>query len=112
MASKSKALLETASFPGPYGFECKAAIIDHDTQGRILLFQRYGGVDWMDGGATRWRHGVCARLLPSDTFESLNGEWNSTSTVLDAVLAGADDSRPLLEWNGIMIDRMARSVGL
>lgn len=109
---KSNNVLATFHAPAPFDMGANAAIIDHKKHGKLLIIQGYGGEDTLDGGAVRWRHGLCARLRLTDTSETLQEAWNDTASVLDAVLAGADDSRPLLEWHGVMIESLAESAGL
>ncbi len=89
------------------------AIIQHATHGRLLLCQGFGGVDTLKGGAYRWQHGLACKLQPSDTLASLRaGKWNESTSLLDAVIHGADKSRELLTWTGAQLTKLAQVAGL
>lgn len=67
----------------------------------------------MRGGAYRWDHGAAFQLRPDDTFESLRAEaWNEDTTLFQAVAAGYDDDRPLLEISAYDLNKIAEDVGL
>jgi hypothetical protein len=69
-------------------------------------------MDSLAGGMVRWRHGRVIKLLATDTFEELDGAWNECCTILNTASHGYDTDRPLLEWSGDAIDRVANAAGL
>lgn len=97
-----------------YGFRGHEAIIDHPVHGRLLLCDGFGGVDSLDGGCVRWRHGSACRLLPDDTLASLDEErHNDEYSALHALVKGyGSRGRQMLEWSGDDVARLAESVGL
>lgn len=105
-------LAEVITVEAEYGLEETLAIVDHHKHGRIMIKQSFGGVDSLQGGAVRWSHGVAVKLRSNDTFADLDADWNSYCSILDAVLNGHDDTRPVFEWDGCMVEQVARSVGL
>lgn len=106
-------LIEKREVTRDYGFDGIDAIVDHPTHGRLLIMDGFGGTDTLKGGAVRWEHGMAIKLQDGDTIDGLiNGEWNDYTTLMGAVIAGHDDSRPILEWDGDMVESVAKSVGL
>lgn len=95
-----------------YGFEGTEVIIDHETHGRLLVCDGFGGADSLRGGAVRYVHGIVCKLREKDTFGDLDGPWNDYTTVNEAVQAGHDDSRPVLDWSGHAVAGLAKSCGL
>ncbi len=96
-----------------YGMPGTAAIIDHPAHGRMMLCDGFGGLDTLQGGAVRWRHGVAIKLQPADTFASLaTTPWNDWMPLLQAVKSGYDDTRPVLDWRGDAVAATAASAGL
>jgi len=93
-----------------YGQTTTEAIIDHPKHGRLYLIQGYGGEGTIAGAAPRWRHGAVCRVLGTDTLESLRGDANEYTSVINVALAGHDPDRPLLDWTGHMIKRCALAV--
>lgn len=109
----SVAVVETRKVQGQYDLVAYQAIIDHSEAGRLLLTEGYGGEDSPEGGAYRWRHGLAARLKPSDTLAKLEGQdWNPAMSHLQAVLEGSDPERPVLALGGLAIQLIARAAGL
>lgn len=103
-------ILERKSGRGQYDMVCKAMIVEHPAHGRLLLVEGFGGMDKPQGGVYRWEHGLVFRLQPEDTLESLHtGAWNEGTTLYQAVVHGYDDSRPLLDWNGHAIRKLAEA---
>ncbi len=94
-----------------YGLEGNEAIVDTDN-GRILITDGFCGIDSPRGGAVRWDGGIVYSLKPDDTFDTLGGMWNDTTTHMQALLAGYDDDRPMLMWDGYVIETLASSLGL
>lgn len=91
-------LIEIENVERDYGTNGINAIVESNDGRRFLIQDAFGGIDTLQGGAVRWRHGVTIQLQPNDTFESLrSGEWNDDVTLWDAVTHGQDDSRPVLE---------------
>jgi len=95
-----------------YGLAGVEAIIEHPTAGRLLIADGFGGTDSLAGGAVRWRHGLACRLWPDDTFDVLDQPWNAGTSLADAVTAGHDNDRPVLDWSGRTIASVAAIAGL
>lgn len=95
-----------------YGFSGVEAIIDHSKHGRLLVLDRFGGIDSMQGGAVRFKHRMVVKLHDDDTFAVLDADWNEGTSVMSAVTHGYDDSRPVLEWDRNMITKLAEYCGL
>ena len=106
-------LIEKQTVLLEYGFKGTLAIVDHPVLGRLLLTDGYGGENTPRGGAVRWEHGRVAQLQPGDTLESLRADnWNRITRLLNAVINGYDDTRPLKNWNGLAIEQIAQQAGL
>lgn len=105
-------LVEKSYSPSQYDNQCTLAIIDHPKHGRILITDGFGGQDGIRGGMMRWEHGLVVLLQPGDTFESLGGDWNDTTSHMQAILHGYDNERPVQEWDGAVVRSIAASVGL
>lgn len=105
-------VIETRDAAREYGFKGKEAIVDHPSHGRLLIVDGFGGQDTLSGGAVRWRHGRVCKLLPDDSFRSLDAAWNAETSVQDAALAGYDSDRPLQEWTGNQLASLANACGL
>jgi hypothetical protein len=101
-------LLEKLEREGRYGMSTAALILDTDTHGRLLISDGFGGLDSLEGGAYRWKHGVVVRLKAADTFDILAEPWNDYTDTLSAVLAGDDPERPVQPFYGPAIDKIAR----
>lgn len=106
-------LIETGELEAEYGYTCTVAVIDHHEHGRLLLMQGFGGMDSVEGGAVRWRHGMAVKIHDDDTLDGLGSErWNAETTLYQAVVNGHDNSRPVMEWDGFVVERIASTVGL
>ena len=106
-------VIETRSENGAYAMNCKSAIIDHPKHGRLYISQEFGGMHTLAGGKYRWSSGIVIKLLADDTFQSLSNKmYNETETVLNAATNACCDDRPILEWDGNMIDSVASAAGL
>ncbi len=106
-------LAEREDVAREYGFDGVLAIVDHETHGRLLIADGYGGEGQPRGGCVRWEHGGVWQLKSNDTLQSLrNGEWNDCATLLDAVCHGEDRSRPVLDFSGNAIANVAKAAGL
>jgi len=109
MSNATAKIIEKIDVERDYGLIGTALVIDHEKHGRLLLNDGFGGIDTPAGGAVRWRHGMAVKLLPSDTIESLQSTpWNDYASTYDAVLAGHDKNRPVLDWTGDMVERLAK----
>lgn len=76
------------------------------------MCQGFGGMNDLIGGAYRWQHGLACKLCAGDTLDALrDGAWNEWTGLLAAIMHGADDRRPLLDWTGNMINEIAHSCG-
>lgn len=103
-------IIEQEAREGQYGMTYSTMVVEHQEHGRLLLVEGFGGMDSVQGGAYRWEHGVACRLQSGDTLESLHAEaWNEGTSRYEAVVAGRDDSRPVLEWSGHAIRAIVAS---
>ena len=114
--SKSS-LIETQDVERDYGFSGTRAIVDTADHGRILIEDGFGGMDGIEGGCVRWKHGSAYQLQPGDTFDSLEEEWGTQCcgapiSGLDAVIQQCDDTRLYLQWSGYIVASIAKSLGL
>lgn len=104
-------LVEKDTLTGQYDINYDRMIVDSVKSGRLLLIEGFGGIDTLDGGTYRWKHGIAIQLKPGDTLESLDDtEWNDYYSTYQVVAQGQDDSRPVLQWDGFAIEKLARSV--
>lgn len=104
---------ETRTVARDYGMAGTLAIIDHPTHGRLLIEDGFGGMDSLEGGCVRWKHGAAYQLQPGDTFEALDEDLGiDCMTRLSAIVAQLDDARPWLAWNGHAVASLARSLRL
>jgi hypothetical protein len=98
-----------------YGMPGTIAIVDLPKGTRLLIEDAFGGIDTLQGGAVRWKHGFAAVLQPGDTLESLrkiDPSYAFDVSYYEATKNGLDDTRPLLTWEGYVIENIAKSVGL
>lgn len=102
-------IIEKKNINREYGFNCQKIIIDHPKHGRLLVTDGYGE-DGLNGSTIRWKHGLVIKLLPNDTFLTLEKPWNETETILSAALNGCDKTRPILPLDGYMIEKMMESL--
>lgn len=98
-------LIQKRAVKRDYGFIGNEVIVDHPKHGRLLITDGYGE-DGLNGGSVRWKHGYAIKLLPNDTFESLEEPWNDTETILSAAIRCYDPKRQILPWNGKIIEKM------
>jgi len=109
-AKKMNKLIEQESVERIYGLDGVNAIIEREGQ-RVLLVDAFGGIDSLEGGCVRWRHGSAYTLLDDDTLRSLNKD-NGRGTILEMICSGYDDRRKDLGWTWIKIDSVAKSLRL
>lgn len=101
-------IVEKRTVTGQYDIDFDQMIVDHPEHGRLFLSEGFGGLDSLEGGAYRWKHGLAIALKKDDTFDSLEcGEWNEIFALYEAVMQGYDDSRPILPWSGYAIKALA-----
>lgn len=105
-------LIEKIVLEGPYEMAVTQAIVEHTAHGRILITQGFGGMDSLEGGCVRWKHGLTVRLLPHDTFDTLDAPYNEWASVKEAALSGYDADRPVLPMEAGEIQRIAEAAGL
>ena len=99
---------EKKTAEGVYAMIITSIIIDTDKHGRVLLSEGFGGMGSINGGMYRWRHGIAISLKPDDTMEKLESmEWHDGMSYLNAIYYGLDDDRPILEWPGYLIEKVA-----
>lgn len=63
---KTIRIVETDSARGAYEFKREFCLLDHPKHGRLYVTEGFGGMDSIDGGQYRWRHGAAAKV-PADT---------------------------------------------
>lgn len=101
-------LVEQKSVERDYGFLGTQAIIESEKHGRLFIEDGFGGMDSLAGGQVRWRHGMARKISEVDTIDSL--------TKLQLMKSGFPfrqiDNLSPLPWDGFMIEKLARSVGL
>ena len=105
-------VIEKRDVERDYGLSGIDAIVDHPEHGRLLVCDGYGGMDDIKGGAVRFEHGLVVKLHNDDTFAALDGDWNEATSIMSAVTHGYDESRPVLEWPGFMVAKLAKACGL
>lgn len=107
-------IVESEQVERDYGFKGTQMIIDHPNRGRLMLCDGFGGMDSLDGGAVRWRHGMAVQLRTGDTFESLRAEikeaFEHPGQHLGPLFSGVMDGREVLPWSGSAIEAMAEAV--
>ena len=67
-ATKSE-VIESRLIEGAYGILCRQAIINQHKHGRLFISEGFGGMNSMEGGDYRWRHGMAVRARAADTLE-------------------------------------------
>jgi len=108
---KEMKIIEQKTSAADYDLPCKEAIVDHDTMGRLYIAEGFGGLDSLEGGQMRWKHGFAIKIEKSDTLENLHERrWNDETTYYQAMLAGAYGK--ILNWQGYMIEMLACQLGL
>jgi len=106
-------LIEKETVERDYGFDGVNAIVDCEKNGRLLIMDGFGGMDTAAGGAVRFRHGMAVKLAKGDTLQALeSADWNEGTSHMSAILQGYDKNRPILNWGGFVIDKIAKTVGL
>lgn len=115
MAINAIKVVERRTVKRDYDFDGVEAIIDHPKHGRLFICDGFAGVGSLRGGAVRWEHGFVAKLKADDTFAALDAEdqrYVCPQALLSVIEAGQDDERPILEWDGHAVDRVAKAAGL
>ena len=106
-AKAKNTLIESDSRSGAYGMRQSRAIIQHHTEGRLLLVEGFGGMDSVEGGMYRWKHGSAYKITEADTLESIfSKHTESEFSDYDCMRQNA------LEWSGNIIAKVAQSAGL
>lgn len=105
-------VIEQRHIDRDYGFAGVLAIVDHDTLGRILITDGYGGESTVHGGAVRWRHGIACRVHAHDTIDALMRDNYDDCTSLQRALSGYDDTRPVIDISGDHLAQIAKSLNL
>jgi hypothetical protein len=106
-------LIEKNEVTRDYGFAGLQLIVENKATGKqTLLTDAYGGENTLSGGRVRWSHGTAIEIKKTDTFETLNAEDETGTTVLTRALAGYDEERPIAQWDGFAIRSVANSLGL
>lgn len=103
-------LIESENVDRDHGMTGTNAIVEAESGERYLICDGFGGVDSLEGGAVRWKHGTVYHLQCDDTLELLHStDWNETTTLWEAVTRGFDGSRPVVLADP---ENMAKSAGL
>ena len=106
-AKAKNTLIESDSRSGAYEMRQQRAIIQHHTEGRLLLVEGFGGMDSVEGGMYRWKHGSAYKITEADTLESIfSKHTESEFSDYDYIRQNA------LEWSGHIIAKVAQSAGL
>ena len=100
-------LIEKRELEVEYGFKVTEAIIEHPNLGRMFICSGFGGMGELRGGAVRWEHGYAIKLRSSDTFAVLDKD----DTLYNA-RHGYGEDREIMQWDGFLIEKIARSLGL
>jgi hypothetical protein len=104
-AKAKNAIIESDSRSGAYEMRQQRAIIQHHTHGRLLLVEGFGGMNSVEGGMYRWKHGSAYKIEEADTLESIFSK-HTESEFSDY------DSMIPLEWSGNIIAKVTQSAGL
>lgn len=106
-------LVDKINVTRDYGFDGVIAIVDHADHGRLLIEDGYGGEMSLDGGCVRWRHGSAYQLQADDTFETLNNlVFNNCISGLDVATKQLDQNRSWIDWDGHVVEKIAKLAGL
>jgi len=97
-------LIEEFSRRGAYDMLQTLAIVDHHTHGRVLISQGFGGMDSLEGGTYRWKHGYVVKVSSTDTIEHLLAYGDAGFQNVDLL--------DRIDWPGHVISKVAESVGL
>lgn len=103
-------LIERNTLTGDYNLPLQEMIVELSNGRRVYLIEGFGGMSSLEGGQNRWRHGVAVQILPADTLDSLSedsGDYYVGSYT--RMMNGYDKQRPILDWDGWVIDRVATS---
>ncbi len=112
MSEKIK-IVEKEDVTRDYDMRGINAIIDHPKHGRLLICDGFGGIDNLEGGAVRWKHGMVVQLQDDDTLDGLQtAEWNDYTNLWGAVVNGYDKDRPVLGWDGSAVASLATKLNL
>jgi hypothetical protein len=109
------AVIELESVERDYGMAGTIAIVESPEHGRLLIEDGFGGIDSLQGGSVRWKHGMAVKLQPGDTLESLrqiDPSFQYETSYYEAMKNCLDPSRPILPWEGYVIENVAKACGL
>jgi hypothetical protein len=104
-------MIETDTNDGIYNLPCTEMIVRLTDGRRVYLSEGFGGISSLEGGQYRWKYGIAIAIHETDTLETLHadtGEYNCDS--YERMMAGYDETRPVLGWDGVIINGMALSV--
>ena len=103
-------LVERDTVTADYDLPCDTMIVELKDGRRIYLTQGFGGMNSLDGGMCRWRHGIAIHVFPTDTLESLRADSDDYYVApYTRMIQGYDDQRPLLDWDGAVVESVALS---
>lgn len=106
-------LIEKENTEREYGFDGINAIIESEKHGKLLIIDGFGGIDDLEGGSVRFKHGMVVKLKDNDTLSSLNKTVGCYyPTLMNDVCRGKNSGRPVMDWDSWTIENTARSVGL
>jgi len=102
-------IIESDVNKAEYDIDCIRMIVENEKGERYYMQEGFGGMDTMSGGYVRWRHGLIIRIKQGETFSTFEKMWNEGTTHRSAMLNGYDDERPVLEWSGHTIEKIANA---
>jgi hypothetical protein len=101
-------LIECDVNPGLYNLPCQEMIVELSNGTHVYLSEGFGGMDELMGGQYRWQHGIAVKLLPTDTLASIRVDDGAVLlSNFDRMVHGYDTERPLLDWSGSKIGKIA-----
>ena len=106
-------IVERRSRSGIYDLTAQEMIVDHPKFGRVLIIEGFGGNE-LQGQAYRWRHGMAVALHADDSFagiDKIDDRKVLPDTFLGLAMLGDDQSRPILNWSGRQIEKLAQEAG-
>lgn len=95
-------LIDADTKIGAYDMHIARMLVDHAELGRLLISQGFGGMDKLCGGAYRWRHGIALSVPADATLASLDKE--------DAECGPLSETHPMIDWDGVVIDKIAQAL--
>ena len=71
-------VIDEKTIQGAYGLNQKHVLIHHEMYGHIYIYQGFGGVGSLEGGAYRWRHGSAFVVEDGSSLDELiKRDWDT-----------------------------------